>query len=364
MSKIKNLFSGGNTCVGFYSFYDYMTTPDIGRKFILKGGPGVGKSTFMKKMGQDFSQRGFDIEYHWCSSDSHSLDGVVIGRQKICILDGTAPHIVDPRFPAAVDEIVNLGDFWERSAIEKNRTSIISITNEISRLFQRSYWRLQAGNLAYQEWKSYGRELWTETPFPPEVLADAAEQLPATTNRPAYIRHHFAAAITPQGLVTYPQTLIPEEANIIGLKGQPGSGMQDFFQYLFTLTNLHKTAAEIYHNPLNPQDIDLIVLPENKTVFIDLSGCIVDYGSYLQDCLMYKRIDFDQYLDAGSLKKQALQAGHCSQKVRDELAEAVKLIHAAKELHDELETYYIPSMDFPALEEYRHQLFMELKETL
>ena len=62
---------------------------------MLKGGVGVGKSNFMRKIGQDFEARGYDIEYHWCSSDNNSLDGIVIGNNQICFLDGTAPHVVD-----------------------------------------------------------------------------------------------------------------------------------------------------------------------------------------------------------------------------------------------------------------------------
>ena len=85
-----------------------MLWPEGERKIILKGGPGVGKSSFIKKMGEAFSSHGLDMEYHWCSSDNQSLDGIVIG-QKICILDGTAPHVVDPLCPGAVDEILNLG---------------------------------------------------------------------------------------------------------------------------------------------------------------------------------------------------------------------------------------------------------------
>jgi broad-specificity NMP kinase len=92
------MFPGGNTCYGFYSFYDYITPGYAEEKIVLKGGPGVGKSTFMKNLAKDCSKQGIDVEYHWCSSDNNSLDGIVLGNKKqVCIVDGTAPHIVDPR---------------------------------------------------------------------------------------------------------------------------------------------------------------------------------------------------------------------------------------------------------------------------
>ncbi|MGV8147192.1 MAG: hypothetical protein ACLKAK_12005 [Alkaliphilus sp.] len=61
----------------------------------------------MKKIGEYMVDKGFNVELHHCSSDIDSLDGLVFPRLKIAIIDGTAPHIVDPRHPDAVDEIIH-----------------------------------------------------------------------------------------------------------------------------------------------------------------------------------------------------------------------------------------------------------------
>jgi predicted AAA+ superfamily ATPase len=89
---IKKVFPGGNTSQGFYSFYDYIIGPEARKVFILKGGPGVGKSTFMKYIGSQMLHRGFDLEYHYCSSDNDSIDGVVVPELQVALIDGTAPH--------------------------------------------------------------------------------------------------------------------------------------------------------------------------------------------------------------------------------------------------------------------------------
>ena len=55
MSKPKeiNLFPGSNTSKGFYSFYRYILTQDNANRILcLKGGPGTGKSSLMKKVGK------------------------------------------------------------------------------------------------------------------------------------------------------------------------------------------------------------------------------------------------------------------------------------------------------------------------
>ncbi|HHV61803.1 MAG TPA: ATPase [Firmicutes bacterium] len=89
---IKKVFPGGNTPQGFYSFYDQIITPNATRILIIKGGPGVGKSTFMRKIAEEMVDRGYDVELHHCSSDNGSLDGVVIPSIGVALIDGTAPH--------------------------------------------------------------------------------------------------------------------------------------------------------------------------------------------------------------------------------------------------------------------------------
>ena len=90
--KLRRVYPGGNTSVGFYSYYDYILPSDARRIMVIKGGPGVGKSTFMKKIGKEMLDRGYDVEFHHCSSDNNSIDGVVIPAAQVAMIDGTAPH--------------------------------------------------------------------------------------------------------------------------------------------------------------------------------------------------------------------------------------------------------------------------------
>ena len=106
--NIRRVFPGGNTYKGFHSFYDYILDQKSAKRIIvIKGGPGVGKSHFMKKLGEAMEEKGFDTEYHHCSSDNNSIDGVVFPQLSVALVDGTAPHVVDPKNPGAVDEIIH-----------------------------------------------------------------------------------------------------------------------------------------------------------------------------------------------------------------------------------------------------------------
>ena len=71
--KIRHLFPGNNTTEGFFSFYEYiLPQKNAKRIFCMKGGPGTGKSSFMKKLGNHFADLGYTIEFHHCSSDPAS----------------------------------------------------------------------------------------------------------------------------------------------------------------------------------------------------------------------------------------------------------------------------------------------------
>jgi hypothetical protein len=91
------VFPGANTGRGFWSFFDYLIPEDAERIFVIKGGPGVGKSTFMRRIAEKITDLGFDVEYHCCAADPNSLDGVVIPAFNIGLLDGTAPQVAASR---------------------------------------------------------------------------------------------------------------------------------------------------------------------------------------------------------------------------------------------------------------------------
>lgn len=148
--KVRHYFPGGNTTRGFFfSYYDHILTQEEATRIIcLKGGPGVGKSTYMKRIGKAMEEKkGFEVEYMHCSSDPNSLDGVVMPQIKVALLDGTAPHVVDPKNPGAVDEIIHLGDYWNEEGIRKNRDQILLVNKAVGKLFGRAYRYLKAAKL-------------------------------------------------------------------------------------------------------------------------------------------------------------------------------------------------------------------------
>jgi len=130
MSKTYHYLASANTGIGFVDNFSSILEPDKkGFTYILKGGPGTGKSTMLKKIGKYFENLGEDVEYFHCSSDFNSLDGVKIVGCNISIIDGTSPHSKDTTLPMINDKIIDLSDSFNYS-IQQHENKIKSLVEK------------------------------------------------------------------------------------------------------------------------------------------------------------------------------------------------------------------------------------------
>ena len=136
------LFCGANSADGFVSFFDDMLR-GVDRVYIMKGGPGTGKSSLLRQAAEHAHEMGRSVEYFACSSDPDSLDGIVVDGS-IAIVDGTAPHICEPRLAGAKDEIIDLGRFWDSQALFSRRGEIESLADKKSKYYRLAYRYLDA----------------------------------------------------------------------------------------------------------------------------------------------------------------------------------------------------------------------------
>lgn len=92
----------------------------------------------MKRFAAYAEERGHTVERYFCSSDSDSLDGVVLRDAGTGIIDGTAPHCADPKYPGAREEIVNIGRLWDTGLLRGRFDEIKTLCDRKSGLLQRS----------------------------------------------------------------------------------------------------------------------------------------------------------------------------------------------------------------------------------
>lgn len=104
-------FFGTFTVNGAVNFIDNITE-NINKRYFIKGRPGTGKSTFLKKLSASLKACGFDVEEYYCSFDPKSLDMVVSRELSLCVFDSTPPHEKFPKREG--DEIL---DFYREAGL-------------------------------------------------------------------------------------------------------------------------------------------------------------------------------------------------------------------------------------------------------
>ena len=126
MATVTNFFLGANSGGGFHNLFPQLTADkDAYDLMILKGCPGNGKSTFMRRIGEALEAAGAAVEYICCSGDPASLDAVLFPELCCGVVDGTAPHVLEPVYPLAVQRYVDLSRFCDVAAAKASSEEIV-----------------------------------------------------------------------------------------------------------------------------------------------------------------------------------------------------------------------------------------------
>ena len=359
--KLVKLFPGGNTSRGFYSFYDHIIEKDANHIFILKGGPGVGKSTFMRKIGEEMLARGYDLEFHCCSSDNGSLDGICIPAIGVAMLDGTAPHVVDPKNPGAVDEIIHLGDHWNDRGIRGNKKEILAVNREVGRLFKHAYAYLAGAKLFLDEVESYYTEsdAFNVGTFN-KMVADLADEIfdsQPRLNRNPKVRRLFATAITPDGPVSHLETVVGSLGKRYIIEGDDGTGKTILVSRMMEAAIARGYSVTAFHCALNPSNIDHLVIH-------DLDLAVINNV----EPHIYRPKEGDSVIDTMTCMDPVVNAAYLAEKgaargmYRQCMEQGISFIGRAKKAHDEMENYYVPFMDFEAINARREKTLHRILE--
>ena len=339
-------FLGANSCEGFVShFGDSFDACEGWRAIIIKGGPGTGKSSFMKYVAAKATDKGYSITLCICSSDPDSLDGIIIEDIKTVILDGTAPHIVEPKYPGACEEILNLGEFWDSDKLLSRAHEILSITDEnkaihktVSRymsavgVLMRDNLKLAASYTDTKKAALFGERLAQR--YIPSKKGEGKE----------WVR--FIGGVTPKGIVAYTDTVNKFYRNRIIIEDKQGIVSGIIMEKIRAAAL--KAGYEIItlKSPFLPSlVIDHILIPE-------LSLAFVTENEYINFGGEERRIHARRFFDIPAQRAARARILFNRRVIRELLLSAAATLKKAKAIHDELEKIYIESMDFDALSRF------------
>ena len=330
-------FLGANSRAGFASLYGHFCTAPGDTLHVIKGGPGTGKSGFMRRIAQAAQARGLDVETVLCSGDPDSLDGVYIPALRQGWADGTAPHTLDPAHFGADGDYVDLGRFC-RPLREADRARVLALNEAYKDRYAAAYrWLAAAGAL--------------HSAAPGTALAGEAERKLRRRLRGVLQREaprgsggeklRFLSAISCRGLMSLP---LPAGCRrVYRLDEERG-----FAAHALRLAAEEAAARGLERivcpSPLDPGEPEALLLPGAGIAF--LSG---------------KRAgERERGVHPGRLlpppeREEKLERRRVRHMEREALEAAVAQLRRAKALHDELEAVYRPYMDFGALTSFTEE---------
>ncbi len=336
-------FFAANSGSGFIGGYKQLIEK-AERVFIIKGGPGTGKSSFMREIGKNAEKNGVRTVYYYCSSDPDSLDAVFVDSRQL-FLDGTAPHAVEPSLPGAKDEIVNLGAFWDSARLSSEKERIAYISKQKSDAFSVAYKYLSAAE------KLSGA---TEKLIAPAILMGklerAAERIcnALPTEKNGKTTEIYTTSYGMKGKVEL-DTLERRAGVIFGVSDILGTAH-------FFLDALKKTAETTNHSitvsydPLCPEQVEAVYFERAEVL-------------YKKNADGYKKINMQRFIDtdmSASVRSDIKKA----LKTRNTCVEyALEAMKRASEHHFALEKIYGDAMDFSAKEEFTDNFIGELFDT-
>ena len=325
-------FLGANSPQGFYSLYDQLIDCDTARiVYILKGGPGCGKSTLMRRVALHAETAGLAVEYILCSGDPASLDGVVFPTIGVALVDGTAPHVVEPKLPGAVEHYVNLGACYDASALWPLRGQLKACMAGYKECYQQAYGNLSAAAQVQQDMRAI---LLTELPRD-KMHKRAAGILSRTVRRrknvpTGKVRQRFLSGMTCRGRLTLWDSAVAQCPTVYHLCDRYGLA----HEMLSTLLSGVRAAGYdviACPSPMNPLRLEQLLVPELGLGFL---SCPEDTPL---PATPYRRVHIDAMLDPTLLRENRGRL-RLSARIIGKLQEsATASLARAKAMHDDLE---------------------------
>ena len=345
----KSYFLGCPTPAGFETRFGDEINSEKFFTYIIKGGPGTGKSTLMKRIAAELSDVD-PAELYYCSSDPDSLDAVLFRRLGVIFVDGTAPHVFEPTYPGAHQQLLDLGRFWDHEKLRAHSADIVKYSDENGRCHLRAKRFLDAVCDLGADTAAAGEAALNREKLDAYAKRLAAKLFPRTGRPAGKISLRQITSITPKGMMTQHAAFDGCHKYVIE---DPCYAVTDAL-----LKSLSGHAAAAGYDVVASKNVlmhgcvyEHIVIPEIGVAILSESAGECD-----------KKINALRFYDHDVLRERRRKFAFNRSVSRELTSAAVDALAAAKAVHDDLERCYIEAMDFSAVAKIAEDVVERLKK--
>ncbi|MBQ7874690.1 MAG: hypothetical protein IJ306_05975 [Oscillospiraceae bacterium] len=340
-------FLGANAPKGYYSKFDQLfAAAPKGRCFLLKGGPGTGKSTVLKKTASVLKEKGVSTELVYCSADTNSLDAVITADGKFAVLDATLPHAVEPKYPGAYETTVSLCDCWNEEIIREHREKAVELFDANRRMHEEARRYIAAAANLLDEAARLGMESVHQEKVSKTAIRLCMREFGKKQHRSGTEKQRFLSAVTDKGVFFFNETPKILCDRVYVIDDDCGAASRIF------MNTVRKTALEhgldiiTCRCPIFPSEkIEHIFIPSLRLGFMTANK------RHKIEIAPYRIIHACRFTDEKKFARRRIKIRFALRAASRLIAEAADCMKEAKAVHDELEAIYIPAMNFSLVEE-------------
>ncbi len=339
-------FLGSSGKNGFFSCFSQLTPKIEGQyTFIIKGGPGTGKSSMMRKIADEIEKRDIECERIFCSSDPASLDGVIFPSLRISIADGTSPHTMDPDYPGATGEIVNLGDCWNKDILFDNKEKIIELTDKNKACHMRSRRFIESAFSIFGDGEKICRECLDNG----RIIRYASRLSNRFFKKPdgkiGLEKIRLLDAVTPRGYLFLADTVQEMCDTTVVFEDDFGVAAAILIEQLRTYALA--SGYSVISSPSVSREgaIRHIIIKELSLGFFTADKlCDLRF-------IPTKTVSLRRFYSSEELLSHRARLAFSRKAAKELLNEAICALKMAKDIHDDLEECYIEAMDYEKIAE-------------
>ncbi|MBQ7859328.1 MAG: hypothetical protein IJ347_04245 [Faecalibacterium sp.] len=346
-------FLGTTTPTGFKGYFDTLWQESGRRMYLIKSGPGCGKSTLMRQLA---AKTDGEVELIHCSSDPDSLDGVILRDKNAAVVDATAPHTLEPAAPGARERVISLYHTLDNDRLQAHQTEIDALFAQNRQLRCRAArYIASAGGLLldsrraaacstdFEKVRAYTKRL-------------AARLLPPT-GEAGCEQQRFLSGITPKGPLFYANTVTAlASRQIVAFQDEYGAAARLIMELLRDEAVQRGYRVIVCHCAMHPEDkIDHLLIPALELAFVTSNSW------HPARFPGQKNVRCSRFTDMAHLANFRSRLRFNRKAAAELIGQAVQLMAQAKACHDELENYYRPAVDFAAVSKAGAQLAEELR---
>ena len=337
--NVTRFFLGANSPGGFFSLYkDFVNLQEGDFLWTIKGGPGCGKSSFMKRVGTAAEAAGMAVEYIHCSGDPESIDGIYIPEKRVAYVDGTAPHVTEAEYPGCSSLYLDLGSFYDREDLKARTGEIMEVNARYKALYVSAYAVIAASAAVNPRMVEAVSGEAEKIAVARRARSAAAREMGGFPKGSGRKKYRMLSGLTCRSGVFFSETVNSICDRIYALDNEYGLA-EIYLREIEAEAQRRGVDAIICPDPLATDKLEALLFPALSLGFVarteaELGGTV------------YRHVRLDAVADKALLREKRPHLRALS-KFRDELlTNAVEELKEAKALHDVLEGIYNPYVDF------------------